>query len=156
VSLGRQYGAVNSGLLRTGVGIRHVTGGIKKMLGTVLQVSRQQRTCTHAAVARFGPPLTARRLFAWWRPSESRTAMKGTRQPDQTAQHCIRPSQHSLWQCFDWAAPCAHPQVDQNNYPEMLGKTAIINAGAVINFVFPFVKPFLDKRTVNKIEVRPS
>jgi quinol-cytochrome oxidoreductase complex cytochrome b subunit len=48
---------------------------------------------------------------------------------------------------------CA-PQVDQNNYPEMLGKTAIINAGAVINFVFPFVKPFLDKRTVNKIEVR--
>ena len=45
-------------------------------------------------------------------------------------------------------------QVDQNNYPEMLGKTAIINAGAVINFVFPFVKPFLDKRTVNKIEVR--
>ena len=47
-------------------------------------------------------------------------------------------------------------QVDQNNYPEMLGKTAIINAGAVINFVFPFVKPFLDKRTVNKIEVRAS
>lgn len=48
------------------------------------------------------------------------------------------------------------PQVDQNNYPEMLGKTAIINAGAVINFVFPFVKPFLDKRTVNKIEVRAA
>lgn len=45
-------------------------------------------------------------------------------------------------------------QVDQNNYPEMLGKTAIINAGAVINFVFPLVKPFLDKRTQNKIEVR--
>lgn len=44
-------------------------------------------------------------------------------------------------------------QVDQNNYPEMLGKTAIINGGAVIGFVFPLVRPFLDKRTQNKIEV---
>lgn len=50
---------------------------------------------------------------------------------------------------------CTDTQVDQNNYPEMLGKTAIINAGAVINFVFPLVKPFLDKRTQNKIEVCP-
>mmetsp|Transcript_6253 Transcript_6253/g.17959 ORF Transcript_6253/g.17959 Transcript_6253/m.17959 type:complete len:678 (-) Transcript_6253:181-2214(-) len=46
-------------------------------------------------------------------------------------------------------------QVDQNNYPEMLGKTAIINGGAVIGFVFPLVRPFLDKRTQNKIEVCP-
>ena len=47
-------------------------------------------------------------------------------------------------------------QTDQNNYPEMLGKTAVINAGAVINFVWPFIKPFLDKRTQNKIEVSPD
>lgn len=46
-------------------------------------------------------------------------------------------------------------QVDQSNYPEMLGKTAIINGGSVIGFVFPFVRPFLDKRTQNKIEVCP-
>lgn len=43
--------------------------------------------------------------------------------------------------------------MDQNNYPEMLGKTAIINGGAIINMVFNLVRPFLDSRTQNKIEV---
>lgn len=43
--------------------------------------------------------------------------------------------------------------MDQNNYPEMLGKTAIINGGAIINMVFPLIRPFLDSRTQNKIEV---
>ena len=44
--------------------------------------------------------------------------------------------------------------VDQNNYPEMLGHTCLINAGAVVSFLFRFIKPMLDIRTQNKIEVR--
>lgn len=43
--------------------------------------------------------------------------------------------------------------IDQDNFPEMLGHTCIINAGAVIGFLFRFVKPMLDIRTQNKIEV---
>ena len=44
--------------------------------------------------------------------------------------------------------------IDQDNFPEMLGHTCIINAGAVISFVFRFIKPMLDLRTQNKIEVQ--
>jgi CRAL/TRIO domain len=43
--------------------------------------------------------------------------------------------------------------LDQDNYPEMLGHTCIINAGAVVTFIFRLVKPYLDIRTQNKIEV---
>ena len=44
--------------------------------------------------------------------------------------------------------------IDQNNYPEMLGKTCIINAPAVFKFVFAAVKPMFDPRTLAKMEVR--
>ena len=44
--------------------------------------------------------------------------------------------------------------IDQDNYPEMLGHTCIINAGSVVSLLFRFVKPMLDLRTQNKIEVR--
>ena len=44
--------------------------------------------------------------------------------------------------------------VDQDNYPEMLGHTCIINAGGIVSILFRFVKPLLDIRTQNKIEVR--
>ena len=46
--------------------------------------------------------------------------------------------------------------IDQDNYPEMLGHTCIINAGSVVSLLFRFVKPYLDLRTQNKIEVRAS
>ena len=46
--------------------------------------------------------------------------------------------------------------IDQDNFPEMLGHTCIINAGSVISFLFRFIKPMLDIRTQNKIEVRPG
>ena len=44
--------------------------------------------------------------------------------------------------------------IDQDNYPEMLGHTCIINAGSVVSLLFRFIKPYLDIRTQNKIEVR--
>ena len=44
--------------------------------------------------------------------------------------------------------------IDQDNYPEMLGHTCIINAGSVFSLLFRFIKPYLDLRTQNKIEVR--
>ena len=44
--------------------------------------------------------------------------------------------------------------IDQDNYPEMLGHTCIINAGGIVSILFRFVKPYLDIRTQNKIEVR--
>ena len=43
--------------------------------------------------------------------------------------------------------------IDQNNYPEMLGRTCIINAPAVFKFVFAAVKPMFDPRTLAKMEV---
>lgn len=43
--------------------------------------------------------------------------------------------------------------IDQDNFPEMLGHTCIINAGSVVSLLFRFVKPMLDLRTQNKIEV---
>ena len=44
--------------------------------------------------------------------------------------------------------------IDQNNYPEMLGKTCIINAPGLFKTVFALVKPMLDPRTLSKIEAR--
>ena len=43
--------------------------------------------------------------------------------------------------------------VDQNNYPEMMGKTVIINAPGMFKMVWGMVKRFLDARTLSKIEV---
>ena len=44
--------------------------------------------------------------------------------------------------------------VDQNHYPEMLGRTCIINAPGFFKMIFGIVKPMLDARTQGKIEVR--
>ena len=46
--------------------------------------------------------------------------------------------------------------IDQNNYPETLGKTLIINAPTVFRAIWGIVKPMLDPRTQAKIEVCPS
>lgn len=46
--------------------------------------------------------------------------------------------------------------IDQNNYPETLGKTLIINAPTVFRAIWAIVKPMLDPRTLAKIEVCPS
>lgn len=46
--------------------------------------------------------------------------------------------------------------IDQNNYPETLGKTLIINAPTVFRAIWSIVKPMLDPRTLAKIEVCPS
>eukprot|EP00294_Goniomonas_avonlea_P009114 CAMPEP_0114567232 /NCGR_PEP_ID=MMETSP0114-20121206/15359_1 /TAXON_ID=31324 /ORGANISM="Goniomonas sp, Strain m" /LENGTH=218 /DNA_ID=CAMNT_0001753783 /DNA_START=120 /DNA_END=777 /DNA_ORIENTATION=- len=43
--------------------------------------------------------------------------------------------------------------VGQNYFPETLGKMFIMNAPSAFNMAWRFVKPFLDKRTLNKIEV---
>lgn len=43
--------------------------------------------------------------------------------------------------------------VDQGNYPEMMGKTFIINAPGMFKLVWGIVKRFLDARTLSKIEV---
>ena len=43
--------------------------------------------------------------------------------------------------------------VDQNHYPEMLGRTCIINAPGFFKMIFGIVKPMLDARTQGKIEV---
>ena len=44
---------------------------------------------------------------------------------------------------------------DSNNYPEMLGKTCIMNAPPRFGMIFGMVKPFLDARTRAKVEVCP-
>ena len=44
--------------------------------------------------------------------------------------------------------------IDQNNYPEMMGKTLIINAPGMFKVVWSIVKRFLDPRTLSKIDVR--
>lgn len=44
--------------------------------------------------------------------------------------------------------------IDQNNYPEMLGRTVIINAPSIFKMLFGAIKPMLDARTQGKIEVR--
>lgn len=46
-----------------------------------------------------------------------------------------------------------HPQ---NNYPETLGKTLIINAPSMFAVLFKAVKPMLDARTQAKIKVCSS
>ncbi len=43
--------------------------------------------------------------------------------------------------------------LDQDNYPEMLGHTCIINAPSVFKVMWAFAKPLLDTRTQHKIEV---
>lgn len=47
-------------------------------------------------------------------------------------------------------------ETDQNNYPETLGKTVIINAPTVFKMIWAMVRPMLDVRTQAKIEVAPS
>jgi hypothetical protein len=42
----------------------------------------------------------------------------------------------------------------QDNYPEMLGRICIINAPMVFKAVWALVKPMLNPRTLNKIQVR--
>ena len=44
--------------------------------------------------------------------------------------------------------------IDQNNYPEMMGQTCIINAPAVFKVIWSIIKPMLDPRTQGKIEAR--
>ncbi|KAK9838539.1 hypothetical protein WJX81_006074 [Elliptochloris bilobata] len=43
--------------------------------------------------------------------------------------------------------------IDQNNYPEMMGHTCIINAPGVFKVIWTIIKPMLDPRTQAKIEV---
>ena len=43
--------------------------------------------------------------------------------------------------------------IDQNNYPEMLGHTCIINAPGVFKLVWGAIKGFIDPKTQEKIEV---
>lgn len=43
--------------------------------------------------------------------------------------------------------------IDQNNYPEMMGHTCIINAPVVFKAIWSFIRPMLDARTAGKIEV---
>jgi hypothetical protein len=47
-------------------------------------------------------------------------------------------------------------RTDQDNYPETLGKTLIINAPTVFRAIWTIVKPMLDPRTQAKIEVCPQ
>ena len=47
-------------------------------------------------------------------------------------------------------------RTDQDNYPETLGKTLIINAPGVFRAIWALVKPMLDPRTQAKIEVCPA
>lgn len=47
-------------------------------------------------------------------------------------------------------------RIDQDNYPETLGKTLIINAPKVFRAIWSIVKPMLDPRTQSKIEVCPA
>ena len=44
--------------------------------------------------------------------------------------------------------------IDQNNYPEMLGHTCIINAPGVFKLVWSAIKGFIDPKTQEKIEAR--
>ena len=45
--------------------------------------------------------------------------------------------------------------VDQDNFPEMMGHTCIINAPGVFKAIWAFIKPMLDARTQAKVEVCP-
>ena len=44
--------------------------------------------------------------------------------------------------------------IDQNNYPEMLGHTCIINAPSIFKMIWVAIKGFIDPKTQEKIEVR--
>lgn len=57
----------------------------------------------------------------------------------------------------EWHAPNPPlPICPQNNYPETLGKTLIINAPSMFAVLFKAVKPMLDARTQAKIKVCSS
>ena len=43
--------------------------------------------------------------------------------------------------------------IDQNNYPEMLGHTCIINAPGIFKIIWSAIKGFIDPKTQEKIEV---
>ncbi|EIE24984.1 CRAL/TRIO domain-containing protein [Coccomyxa subellipsoidea C-169] len=45
--------------------------------------------------------------------------------------------------------------IDQNNYPEMLGHTCIINAPSIFKFVWQAIRSFIDPKTQEKVEVCP-
>ena len=45
--------------------------------------------------------------------------------------------------------------IDQDNFPEMMGHTCIINAPGVFKAIWAFIKPMLDARTQAKVEVCP-
>jgi hypothetical protein len=47
-------------------------------------------------------------------------------------------------------------QIDQNNYPETLGATIILNAGWVFSSVFKVIATFLDQHTREKIQMLGS
>ncbi len=47
-------------------------------------------------------------------------------------------------------------RVDQDNYPETLGKTLVINAPSIFKVIFAMFKPVLDARTQAKVEVRDT
>lgn len=47
-------------------------------------------------------------------------------------------------------------KIDQDNYPEYLGKMFIVNAPTTFKAVWAMIKPWLDKRTQKKIEVHGS
>jgi hypothetical protein len=46
--------------------------------------------------------------------------------------------------------------IDQNNYPETLGATIILNAGWVFSSVFKVIATFLDQHTREKIQMLGS
>jgi hypothetical protein len=47
-------------------------------------------------------------------------------------------------------------RIDQDNYPETMGKMLIINVPSVFRAMWSIVKPMLDPRTQNKVEVCPG
>ena len=50
----------------------------------------------------------------------------------------------------------AMSSIDQNRYPETLGKLFVVNAPTVFAAVWKVAKKFLDKRTVDKISILPK
>lgn len=44
--------------------------------------------------------------------------------------------------------------IDQNNYPEMLGHTCIINAPSIFKMIWQAIRSFIDPKTQEKIEAR--
>eukprot|EP00747_Dinoflagellata_sp_TGD_P067178 gnl/TRDRNA2_/TRDRNA2_155150_c6_seq1.p1 gnl/TRDRNA2_/TRDRNA2_155150_c6~~gnl/TRDRNA2_/TRDRNA2_155150_c6_seq1.p1 ORF type:complete len:723 (-),score=173.01 gnl/TRDRNA2_/TRDRNA2_155150_c6_seq1:89-2038(-) len=44
-------------------------------------------------------------------------------------------------------------KVQQNHYPEMMGQMVIVNAPRIFNIAWSFVKPMIDAKTVQKIQI---